>query len=75
MHQRLIDINLIIVILSSVFALTWALTVYLIIGVIMVRFINLLHNAIVNSSSLFKITRIPEGKYYMLFYYDKDANA
>ena len=36
---------------------------------------NLFHNAIVNSSSLFKITRIPEGKYYMLFFYDKDANA
>ena len=36
---------------------------------------NLFHNAIVNSSSLFKITRIPEGKYYLLFFYDKDANT
>jgi len=36
---------------------------------------NLFHNAIVNSSSLFKITRIPEGKYYLLFFYDKDSNT
>jgi len=36
---------------------------------------NIFHNAIVNSSSLFKITKIPEGKYYLLFFYDKDANT
>jgi hypothetical protein len=35
---------------------------------------NLFHNALVNSSSLFKINKIPEGKYYLLFFYDKDAN-
>jgi hypothetical protein len=36
---------------------------------------KLFHNAIVNSSSLFKITRIPEGKYYLLFFYDSDGNT
>ena len=36
---------------------------------------KLFHNAIVNSASLFKITRIPEGKYYLLFFYDSDGNT
>ena len=36
---------------------------------------KLFHNAIVNSSSLFKITRIPEGNYYLLFFYDSDGNT
>ena len=36
---------------------------------------NKFHGAIVNSSSLFKISKIPEGKYYLLVFYDKDGNA
>ena len=36
---------------------------------------NLFYDEIVNSESSFKITRIPEGKYDLLFFYDKDANT
>ncbi len=36
---------------------------------------NIFHDAIVNSSSFFKISNIPEGKYYLLFFYDKDGNT
>jgi len=36
---------------------------------------KLFHDAIVNLSSSFKITRIPEGKYYLLFFYDADVNT
>ena len=36
---------------------------------------NIFHNAVVNSSSFFKISRVPEGKYYLLVFYDKDGNA
>ena len=36
---------------------------------------NKFNGAIVNSSSLFKISKIPEGKYYLLVFYDKDGNA
>ncbi len=36
---------------------------------------NIFHDAIVNSSSFFKVTKVPEGKYYLLFFYDKDGNT
>ena len=36
---------------------------------------NLYYDEIVNSESSFKITKIPEGKYDLLFFYDKDANT
>ena len=36
---------------------------------------NTFHDDIVNSSSFFKISKIPEGKYYLLFFYDKDGNT
>ena len=36
---------------------------------------NIFHDAIVNSSSFFKISKIPEGKYYLLVFYDKDGNT
>ena len=36
---------------------------------------NIFHDAIVNSSSIFKISNIPEGKYYLLVFYDKDGNT
>ena len=36
---------------------------------------NIFHDAIVNSASFFKISKIPEGKYYLLVFYDKDGNT
>jgi len=36
---------------------------------------NIFHDAIVNSSSSFKISKIPEGKYYLLVFHDKDGNT
>ena len=36
---------------------------------------NLFYDEIVNSKSSFMITRIPEGKYNLLFFHDKDANT
>ena len=36
---------------------------------------NLFYDEIVNSESSFKITRIQEGKYDLLFFYDKDVNT
>jgi len=36
---------------------------------------NIFHDAIVNSSSFFKISRIPEGKYYLMVFYDRDGNT
>ena len=36
---------------------------------------NLFYDKIVNSESSFKITKIPEGKYNLLFFYDRDANT
>ena len=36
---------------------------------------NIFHDAIVNSSSFFKISKIPEGKYYLLVFYDRDGNT
>jgi len=36
---------------------------------------NIFHDAIVNSSSIFKISKVPEGKYYLMVFYDKDGNT
>tara|TARA_B100001250_G_scaffold112458_1_gene95068 strand:+ start:142 stop:1818 length:1677 start_codon:yes stop_codon:yes gene_type:complete len=36
---------------------------------------NLFYDVLVNSESSFKINNLPEGKYNLLFFYDKDANA
>ena len=36
---------------------------------------NLFYDVLVNSESSFKINNLPEGKYNLLFFYDKDANV